>query len=73
MAENKIMEIDAWIDNGYESEFTAMLMSQDVKNVEYQEVQKDDEGTRYAIIFRQFSPISITEGNWQIKDFCEAI
>jgi len=70
MAEQKFAEIDAWINHGFENKFIAELYKEDVKNIELVEIQRDEEGVRYSVLFRRFSDIEMPEGEeWQVKNY----
>ena len=50
----KTMEIDVWIENGYQDEFEDLLYNEDIKHVECQIVDKREEDCRYSYVFMSF-------------------
>jgi len=62
-------ELDVFVDNGFKSQFEDYIYTFDVKNVQFNLIERRADDNRYSITFRAFSPVDIRTGeHWEIKN-----
>lgn len=70
--EYKEVEMDVWIDHGYESEFFNQLIDEDIKTVVMDEISRDEIGKRFSVTFREFTAFNLgpyySAEHYQLKD-----